>query len=170
MTFLLRYAPYIAAVLVVFGIGAWTGNALNPWHGRYDKLQTADAIALAQGEQAARKALEDQLAQAQAASKHNADTMENLARENAQTVADRDAVIGRVHRLEQLLAAQAARSAQGHSVPEAGSGQSAAGTSGDPSADAIGNLLIAARDEARRNAARLNALIAEITPQLETSP
>jgi hypothetical protein len=164
---LLRYLPYIAAVLVVFGAGTYTGYHLNPWHGRYTSLQAADAVERAKGEEAVRKTLSDQLAQAQETTRNNQAAMVVLANENVQTAADRDATVARVHRLEQLLsAAQATRAAASAQLPQTGDRSSAPTASGDPGIDRAGELLIAARNECRRNASRLQALIAEITPQL----
>lgn len=164
---LLRYLPWLAGVLVIFGAGAWTGNALNPWHGRYTSLQAADAIARFHGEEAVRKALQAQLAQAQEVTRNNQNAMVTLANENAQTAADRDTTIARVHRLEQLLRAEATvRAAASGGVPKADDQPATAGAAGDSGIGEAGELLIAARNEARRNANRLGALIAEIKPQL----
>jgi hypothetical protein len=164
---LLKFAPWIAGAIVLLGMGGWAGYHLNPYPARYQALQASDAIARAQGEEAVRTALTAQLAQAQEVTRNNQSAMVTLANQNAQTAADRDATLARVHRLEQLLAlAAAAKPSAGHSVPEAGDRPSASGSSGDPGVDRAGELLIAARDECRRNANRLQALIAEITPQL----
>lgn len=164
--FLLRYLPWLLGAAALFGAGTYTGWHANPWHGRYQTLQTADAIARAQGEAAVRKALEAQLAQAEATSQNNANVMARLNHENAETVADRDAVVTRVRRLEQLLAAAAARPAKGSGVPQAEGGRGTAASSGEAGIDRIGELLVAARGECHRNADRLDALSAEITPQV----
>lgn len=163
---LLRCLPWIAGVLAVFGAGTYTGYHLNPWQGRYTSLQASDAIERAHGEEAVRQALTAQLAQEQAVTRNNQAAMVTLANQNAQTAADRDATVARVHRLEQLLGAAAARPAPSGNLPKAPGGQATPVAGGDPSADEIGELLIAARDEAKRNATRLNALVAEIEPQL----
>jgi hypothetical protein len=163
---LLRYLPWLAGVLVIFGAGTWTGYHVNPYEARYKDLRATDAIERADAEEAVRKTLTAQLAQAQTTTHNNQAAMVTLANQNAQTAAERDATIGRVHRLEQLLAAQAARAASDRGVPQAGDRSATAATTGDPGVDRAGELLIAARDECRRNADRLGALIAEITPQL----
>jgi hypothetical protein len=164
---LLKLAPYLIAGAALLGVGGWIGWSINPWQGRYTSLQAADAIERAHGEEAVRQALSAQLAQAQEVTRNNQNAMVVLANENAQTAADRDATVARVHRLEQLLNAEsAARAAQSRSVPQAGDRPPTAGAPGDPSVGQAGELLIAARDECRRNAARYQALIAEITPQL----
>ena len=98
---------------------------------------------------------------------NNQAAMVLLAKQNAQTTTDRDLTIARVHRLEQLLAlAAAAKPSAGGAVPKAGDRSAAAPATGDEGIDRAGELLIAARDECRRNADRLQALIAEISPQL----
>lgn len=164
---LIKFAPYLIAAAALLGIGGWAGYHLNPYPARYKALQASDAIERAHGEEAVRQALSAQLAQAQEVTHNNQAAMVTLANQNAQTAADRDATVARVHRLEQLLNAEsAARAAQSGAVPQTGDRSSAPGAGGDPSADPIGDLLIDARNEAKRNAARLDALIAEISPQL----
>lgn len=164
---LLRLLPYIVGALAIFGVGAWTGNALNPWHSRYQILQVEDATARAQGEESVRTALTAQLAQAQETTRNNQDAMIRLANANAQTTADRDITVTRVHRLEQLLVTAASRAAPSGVVPQAGDRPAIVGATGDPGVDEIGDLLVAARNECRRNADRFGALIAEIAPQVQ---
>jgi hypothetical protein len=164
---LIKFAPYLIAAAAFLGIGGWAGYHLNPYPARYRALQASDAIERAHGEEAVRQALSAQLAQAQEVTHNNQAAMVTLANQNAQTAADRDATIARVHRLEQLLAlAGAAKPASSGAVPQAGDRPPTPGATGDPGVDRAGELLIAARDECRRNAARLGALIAEILPQL----
>lgn len=164
---LLKFAPWIAAVLVVFGAGAYTGYHLNPYPARYRALEASDAIARAHGEEAVRQALTAQLAKAQEVTRNNQNAMVTLANQNAQTTADRDATVARVRRLEQLLSAAAARSASSGGVSQNGRGSSVADAPRDEGIGHAGELLIAARSECRRNAARLQALIAEVTPQVQ---
>jgi len=163
---LLKAAPWLAGALLLLGIGGYAGYRINPWQARYHALQLADAQTRSEGEAAVRTALTQELAQAQETTHNNQSAMVILANQNAQTAADRDATVDRVRRLERLLAAEAARTAASSAVPKAGSGSPAAGTAGDEGIDRAGELLIAARDECRRNANRLQALIAEISPQL----
>jgi hypothetical protein len=167
---LLKFAPWLAGVILLVGIGSWIGYEVNPYKTKYKDLQAADWQAKAQGEVAAKEALAKQLVQAQRVSQNNSEAMQRLNNENAQTLQDRDAVIARVHRLEQLLSAQAARAASGAQVPATGSRPGPASAGGDPGIGRAGELLIAARDECKRNASRLNALIAEVNPQLEIQP
>jgi hypothetical protein len=168
MTLLLKFAPWIAAVLVVFGAGIWTGHALNPWHGRYTSLQAADAIDRVHGEEAVRQALTAQLAQAQATTRNNQDSMVHLANQNAQIAADRNVTLARVRRLEQLLsAASAPRSPASGSVPQSNRGSDPPGTRGEGSLTEVERLLVDAREESERNANRLDALIAQVKPQVQ---
>lgn len=160
---LLRYLPWIAGVIVVFGAGTWTGYHVNPWKGHYTSLQLADAKERADGMEAVRKALSAQLAQAQATSQNNADSLVRLANENAQITADRDHTNDLVKR---LLARQARPAAAGSPVP-ASNGQpgtlDASPADGDAS---LANLLGNAHDECERNANQLDQLIAQVMPQV----
>ena len=158
----------LAVILVIFALGYRVGEM--PYKAKYEALQAADWKGKAQGEELAKETLAKQLVQVQATSENNADVMLRLANENAKTVQDRDATVARVHRLEQLLAATATRTSPDPQMPQAGRGPVTANSSGDTGVGRIGELLIAARNEARRNATRLNALVAEITPQLESLP
>lgn len=163
---LLKFAPWLAGAIALLSLGAWSGYHLNPWHGRYTSLQAADAIERGQAQAAVRKTLSAQLAQAQEVTHNNQAAMVTLANQNAQTTADRDATVAHVHRLEQLLSAPTTRTPASGQLSQAGDRPPAAGSGGDPSTDEIGDLLVGARDEAKRNANRLDALIAEINPQL----
>ncbi len=164
---LLKIAPWLAGVIILLGLGGWAGWEMNPWHGRYTSLQAADAIERVHGEEAVRQTLTAQLAQAREVTRNNQAAMVTLANQNAQTAADRDLSISRLHRLEQLLNAEsAARAAASRSVPKTGDRPPAPSVPGDEGVGRAGELLIAARDECRRNVARYQALIAEISPQL----
>jgi hypothetical protein len=164
---LLKLAPWLAGVVALLGLGGWAGYHLNPYPARYKALEASYVIERAHGEEAVRQVLSAQLAQAQTVTRNNQAAMVILATQNAQTAADRDATVARVHRLEQLLSAAAARAASSRVVSQAGDRPATPAAGGDPSADEVGDLLIAARDEAKRNASRLNALIAEVKPQVE---
>lgn len=160
---LLRFLPYIAGFLVVFGAGTWTGYHANPWHNRYTALQSQDAIDRAQGEEAVRKALQTQLAQVQAAVDNNYRVTHELEEKNAAITADRD----HTNLLVQRLLARAARSGPSSSGVSQAQNQSGAAPAGGPSGDeGLAKLLGDAHDECERNANRLDSLIAQIRPQL----
>jgi hypothetical protein len=160
---LIKIAPWLAGVLVIFGAGTYTGYHVNPWQGRYTSLRAADAIERAHGEEAIRQALTAQLAQAQATSKNNADSLERLAHENAQIVADRDANMLLARR---LLAGQARPPPANRSLPKATDQPSASGAGGTGQDESVAGLLVDTADECERNADRLDTLIAQIRPQL----
>lgn len=164
---LLKFAPWIAAVLVVFGAGTYTGWHANPWAGRYKDLRAADAIERGDAEDAVRKTLTAQLAQAQATSQNNSDSMVKLANENAQIVADRDDTVARVHRLEQLLSAASRAIAASSSMPQSNRGPDPPSSGGAGSLTEVEQLLVDAREEAERNANRLDAIVTQITPQVQ---
>jgi len=163
---LIKFAPYLIAAAAFLGIGGWAGWHLNPYPARYKALEASYVIERAHEEEAVRQVLSAQLAQAQTVTRNNQSAMVILANQNAQTAADRDATVARVHRLEQLLSAAATRAAAGRVVSQTRDRSTAAGAPGDEGIGRAGELLIAARDECRRNAARFQALIAEISPQL----
>jgi hypothetical protein len=160
---LLKFAPYIAAVLLVFSAGTYAGYRLNPWQARYHALQLTDADARAQGEQAVRKALESQLVQAQAVSTNNAQVIHDLQNQNAAIAAARDHTADLVRR---LLHSQAQRTASSGAVPQAPN-QPGTPATGPPSGDGpISELLVNAATECSSNSAQLDSLIAEIKPQV----
>jgi hypothetical protein len=164
---LLKLAPYLIAGAALLGVGGWIGWSINPWQGRYTSLQAADAIERAHGEEAVRQALSAQLAQAQEVTHNNQAAMVTLANQNAQTAADRDATVARVHRLEQLLSATATRSAPSSRVPQAGGGSDppASGTSGGLTD--VERLLVNAKEECEHTANDYDALVTQIAPQVK---
>jgi hypothetical protein len=160
---LIKFAPWLAGVLLVFCAGTYTGWHMNPWESRYKSLQASDAIERIHGEEAVRSALTAQLAQAQATSKNNADSLARLADENAEIIRDRDANLLLARR---LLAGQARPTPGSHPLPKAGSGQAPAAASGAGQNEDLASLLVDTADECERNADRLDTLIAQIRPQL----
>lgn len=160
---LIKFVPWLAGVLILFGAGTYTGWHMNPWEGRYKSLQASDAIERAHGEEAVRSALTAQLAQAQATSKNNADSLARLADENAQIARDRDANMALARR---LLAGQARSTTGSHPMPKASGGQAPTAASGAGQNEDLASLLVDTADECERNANRLDELIAQIKPQL----
>jgi hypothetical protein len=160
---LLKFAPWIAGVLLVFGAGTYTGYRVNPWQTRYHALQLADAQARADGEEAVRAALTAQLAQVQATSRNNDQVIHDLQNQNAAIAAARDHTADLVRR---LLHSQTTRTAPGSAMPQTPD-QPGTPATGPPSGDGpIGELLVNAATECRFNAAQLDSLIAEVKPQL----
>ena len=161
---LLKLSPYLAAAALIFG-GGWYAGGLQP-KAALARLQDADWQAKAQGEEAARKAVQAQLAQSRALSANNAQTVEKLSAQNAQIAADHDAALARVHRLEQLLVVASRPTAPRADVSQAGSGPRVASAGDTPGTTRAEELLVAASGECEQTANQLNALIAEIRPQL----
>lgn len=161
---LIRLAPYLLAAAAVFS-GGWYAGGLQP-KAALARLQAADDHTRAVQAEAALKAVQGQLAQAQVVSANNAQTVEKLNAQNALIAADRDGTVARVRRLEQLLELAAHPAAHGSDLPQTGSGQPVAGPSDNAGAPAIEGLLVAAAGECEQTANQLNSLIAEIRPQL----
>lgn len=164
---LLKFAPWIAGMIVLLGLGGYIGYHLNPYPERYKDLVATQALDQADAEEAVRKTLTAQLVQAQTQTKANSDAMLSLAQENAQIAHDRDATVTRVRRLEQLLAAASTRASKSGGMSQTGSGPAAAGTGGAGGLTEVERLLVDAREEAERNADRLDTLIAEVTAQVQ---
>jgi hypothetical protein len=156
------YAIAAALVLALGGGLSWWATDTH-WQAKYEALQAADATDRSQALAKVAQAYQDQLVEAQAVSSNNSAVIGKLQNENAAIASDRDATVARVNRLL-ALASRPAPSA-GH-LPEAGSGQGTPSPSGDAGDDGLRSLLVSAHDECERNANRLNALSAEITPQL----
>jgi hypothetical protein len=156
----LRLAGYGAAALLIGGAGYKAGAS--HWETKYSALQTENWQGRAQREEVTRKALEGQLAQARAVSANNERVVNDLQIQTAAIVADRDRTNDLVHR---LLTRQA-RPAAGPSVPTPINQPGAARASEAGGDERLAELLTNAADECRTNAAQLNALVAQVKPQL----
>lgn len=157
----LRVAAYGTAALLIGTAGYKVGS--NHWETKYQALQAADWQGRAQREQVTRKALEGQLAQARATSSNNAQVLHDLQNQTAAIVADRDRTSDLVRR---LLARPARPSPASRPVPEA-SDQPGTARAGEAGGDEqVAKLLVDTAAECRENAARQNALIAQLKPQL----
>lgn len=158
---LLKAAPWLIGVAatagILFGIhhvGYKAGYAASEALGWQQK---------AQGEEAARKAVQGQLAALQANLTHNDEVIRALHTQNAALDADR----GHTHELVKRLLVQAGRAAtSGHPLPEA---SSSSGTTDPGKAGQDGDLegmVVEATVECQMNANQLDALLAEVKPQL----
>lgn len=156
----LKLGAYGLAALLLFGAGwmtqGWRADA------KYAALQASDAAARADGEAAVRKQLQAQLDTLKTTSANNAQVIHALQTQNDAIAADRDHTMDLVHRLLNT----ATTSAPTPVVSKTGSGQDLAVPSGTSSDGPVGDLLASASDECKRNRARLDALIAQIGPQL----
>lgn len=157
--------PYLAAA-IIGGCGAgWLVHRLDS--ASYNKLnaQFADYRAKTEqfandAEQAYNEALEKELIKIQTTDANNAKAIQDLQNENAHIASDRDLA----RRL--LVAARRSASGQGATVPKAPDQPAAIGASGTDGAQRLADLCADTAAEAERNANRLDALIAEIKPQL----
>lgn len=168
MNFLARYWPYIALLIglaVLWGLHLHDQRrygALETDYANY-RIQVADANSRAQ--QAARQALEAQIIERSRIDKRNAEVLADYVQTNAVIAADRDRSRDLARRL--LAAAAKARAATpSDHLPEAANRPETLRTREAGSATEIVELLTDTSAECRGNAAQLNALIAELRPQL----
>lgn len=161
MSLYLRIAAYAVAAALLFGAGfkvaTWRGDA------RYSALQVADVTARAHGEETVRQALQKQLDTVKTTSANNAQVIGRLQDENTQIAADRDSTRLLVQR---LLNRPSSPAAPDPTVPKTSGGQPAAAAGGAGGNGTAADLLVAAAEECERNADRLDALSAQIRPQL----
>lgn len=167
MALLGRYWPYVAIVL-----GAAAAWGLHTYdRARYGALQTDYATYRAQvaeanlkAEKAAREAVEAQTRERARIDKSNAEALNAYQTRLATISADRDRSRELVRRL--LAAGQSRPAGSGGDLPQAGDLARPPEASPAGSHVEIGELLIDASAECRSNAAQLNGLIQEVTPQL----
>lgn len=162
---LLKYAPYLAAVLVVFGAGSWTGYkgaqpAYNRLQGQFSDYKAQVAADELAAQKAATAALQAQIAQRNEVESNNAKVIADLQSKADSAAADRDFA-------RRLLAAAQARPAP-NSDPAT---KTQGGSTADGSPDASGNRSLvadlgAAAGECRDAIERFSALQAELRPQL----
>lgn len=157
----IRLALYAAAAAVLLGAG-WYLGGLSPKaslaalkaQGWQDKYQASQAALLA---------TQKQLADSTATAANNARTAQDLQDENAKIAAgwasDRELA-------QRLLNASRVLPAPSPLLPQTGGGPPAPAPSGTSVDGRIGDLLANAAAECKRNAARLDAVSAQIIPQL----
>jgi hypothetical protein len=161
-----KLAGILLTVIGLFAVGYHFGEM--PYKTKYEALQTARWEDKFNAQKVAATAIAGQLSDLQRQIQVNQNAMQTLQSQSDAVVADRDATFGRVRRLEQLLVAASSRRPAGpDSVPKDDSGSAAAGAGGEGSLTEVEQLLVDAKEEAERNADRLDALIAEVTPQVE---
>jgi hypothetical protein len=162
MTLYLRLAAYalVAALLVA---GGWHLGGLAPKKALAD-LKAQDWQGKAQAAAAALVATQAQLKDLQDTDARNAGIIKDLNDANLKTAADRDRNADLYQRLLHRAALPAP--AAGPAMPAAQGGSGAAGPGGASSGDPAPGLLADATAECARNADRLDALSAQVTPQL----
>jgi len=171
MTAILAFLRVAWPYLVTAAAGAFISHEIdNIPYSRLQAARSADQTRWAQEEAQRQKdateALQAQIKARLTTEANNSAVIENLQNANAQIAADRDGTLTRVRRLEQLLVLASRQTAGRGGVSQTGSGSGATTASGDAGPSEAERLLIDAKEEAERNAARLNALIAQIEPQL----
>ena len=172
MTAVLAFLKMAWPYLLTAAIGGFISHELDQIP--YSRLQAARSADQAQwqAEEAQRQkgateALQAQIKARLTTEANNSKVIQSLQNENAQIVADRDGTLTRVRRLEQLLVLASHPAPGGSGVSQAGGGSDPLTAGGDAGPTEVEQLLIDAKEEAGRNAARLNALIAQIRPQLQ---
>ena len=162
---LISKAPWIALGLALLGGGIWIGHeADRPAYARlqsqYAALQTQDAQNLAASEKAAADTLQAQILARNQTDANNAQVIATLHAQ-ADSAADD---LSRANRLLELAARE--NRAGGGAVPQAANQPGAATAGQAAGASDLARLLVATREECTANAGQLDALIAEIRPQL----
>lgn len=167
-------SPYMLYIKIAGGVLAAAGIFWFGWHQgalgpKRDlaTLQAQDWQAKFTASQVALGAVQGQLAHEQKTAANNSTVIQGLTDANAKTAADRDHYAAMYQRLFDRPASPATGSL---AVPAAPSGQGAPGSGGADSGSEAAGLLADARAECIRNDDRLDALSAEITPQLKGAP
>jgi len=171
MTALLMFLRMSWPYLLTAAAGAFISHEIdNIPYSRLQAARSADQTRWAQEEaqrqKAATEALQAQIKARLTTEANNSAVIENLQNANAQIAADRDGTLTRVRRLEQLLVLASHQTAGRGGVSQAGSGSGATSTGDTPGPTRAEELLVAASGECEQTANQLNALIAEIRPQL----
>jgi hypothetical protein len=162
---LLRYGPYALALMAIVGLGWWGG-----WHfgSSYWKTRYAAEIAQAwqakaRGEEAARQALERQLATSQATIIRNSEALHEYRAKLDIIDTERDRIGAQLRR---VLATAPRSCPPGDSMPPATDRSGVDASSGDDGNGRLPELASAVVAECRRNNARLDAIVEQLTPQL----
>lgn len=168
------YAYIIVSIgALAMGVAAgWHFGSLH-WRGEYQDLKAADWEAKAQGEKTARDELQRRLNSYESTLIHNAEVMNELNSKRVTAESQRD------HARRLLSAAKATSASCGARLPQTNSGSRTAPArpaEGDrspgnlPESTRLGELLeravTASGVECRNNADQLDALAAQIKPQL----
>lgn len=151
----------LVVVIAIFAVGYHFGGM--PYKMKYEALQAENWKEKAEAEIAAKVVVTGQLMALQTQAKVNADAMQNLATQNAQITRDRDVNVALARR---LLNSQARSTSTGCAVPKTADQPAAAAAGGARQDDSLAQLVADVADECTRNADRLDALIAQISPQL----
>lgn len=162
---LLKYAPYLAIAAVLMGFGGyvthrWDTASYNRLQGQYSAYQAQIAQNQLAAQAAANAALQDQINARLSVEAHNAQVITALQSQVDDTAADRD----RANRLLELAARENRSGTRPVSQTADQPGAAPAGQTAGPVN--LAGLLVAVKDECVRNAGQLDALQAELKPQL----
>lgn len=169
LTILSKIWPYLLAAGLGAAVAGYTTHgidtiALNRQKAAYAAYQQKVAEQAAAGEKAAREALQAQVDSGHKTDQRNEEIIRELNARASTAESDRD--------LARRLLNSALRpvASTGHRLPETSDQPGATGTRGEASGPSLETTVAAAIGECERNANRLDALIAQIKPQLEQSP
>lgn len=152
-----RLAGIVAFIALLVGVGWWLGS--RSWQTKYEALQAAGFQQQAEASDARANALASQLKSVQTILESNQEAMNEY---QARTVsAESDAALAR-----SLLAAASIPAPRRRPLSEAGGGQPIAPARPESRGVTLESTLTAAIGECEHNANQLDALIAEIKPQL----
>lgn len=158
--------PYMLAGGLGFGIGLWSTHAvdtiaLNRQKAAMAGWQAQQADKDAAAEQAAREALQRQADESHATDQRNEAIINDLhARADS---AESDLQLARSLLSNSLETV----TPTGHKLPEGASQSGASGAGGNAGVPSLETQVAATLGECQRNAERLNALIAQVKPQVE---
>ena len=161
LTLYLRLALALALLLAGVALG-WYLGAQAPKRA-LAALQAQDWQSKAQASAAALAEVQGQLATARQVAANNEFIMGGLRSENAQIAADRDANLALAR---QLLNSQARPAASGGAVPAPADRQQPVGAGDTAAPTRAESMVVDAADECEQTANQLNALIAQLKPQL----
>lgn len=171
MSLLTGLSPYLeeiklGALIVAAGAifaGGYHLGGLGP-KADLQALQAADWQSKFIASQVALAAVQGQLAQAAKVTANNSTVIQGLTDANAKITADRNANMALAGRLLNL--AKAVTPAGGPGMPKAGGGQPTPSASDAASFTQVESMVVDIGDECERTANQLNALIAQLKPQL----
>lgn len=166
---LLKYLPYlIAAALVAGGSGYvvhhWDSASYNVLQASFEKYKAEVATAQEASQKAATQALQDQMDEKLEDNRRNGQVIHELLQKSADADARHSADSAYIRRL--LNGSSASTASGSGQVPATGDQPGTIGAGGESGVEQVANLCADTREEDQRNADRLDALLAELTPQL----
>jgi seryl-tRNA synthetase len=167
---IIKYAPYLIAAALIAGFSGytvhhWDTGSYNALQAKFSKYQTEVEEAQEASQKAYTKALQDQIDQKADSDRHNAEVISDLSKKTASAQArlNSDAAY-----IRSLLNGSSPNSSSGSvQVSPPGNKPGAAAPGGESGIEQVADLCAATREEDERNADQLDALIAELLPQLK---